>query len=53
MAAPDYFGRLAKLNDDIANARLELRAAEESRDAYKRDLAGETPTFLPERPGPR
>ena len=38
----------SKLGDDIANAKLELRAAEESRDAYKRELAGETPTFLPE-----
>jgi protein tyrosine kinase modulator len=45
----DFFSRLAKLSDDIEAARLELRAAEESRDAYKRDLAGETPTFLPER----
>ena len=48
---PDYFGRLSKLSDDIANAKLELRAAEESRDAYKRELAGETPTFLPEQRG--
>ena len=46
--ARTIFGRLAKLGDDIENARLELRAAEESRDAYKRELAGETPTFLPE-----
>lgn len=44
----DFFGRIAKLSDDIESARLELRSAEESRDAYKRDLAGETPTFLPE-----
>jgi len=44
----DFFSRLAKLSDDIEGARLELRAAEESRDAYKKDLAGETPTFLPE-----
>ncbi len=48
---PDFFGRLSKLGDDIASARLELRAAEESRDAYKRELAGETPTFLPEQKG--
>ena len=44
----DFFSRIAKLSDDIEAARLELRSAEESRDAYKRDLAGETPTFLPE-----
>ncbi len=40
---------MSKLGDDIANARLELRAAEESRDSYKRELAGETPNLLPER----
>ncbi len=43
-AGPDFFGRLSKLGDDIESARLELRAAEESRDAYKRDLAGERST---------
>lgn len=43
---PDYFGRLSKLGDDIANAKLELRAAEESRDSYKRELAGEVPNLL-------
>jgi polysaccharide chain length determinant protein (PEP-CTERM system associated) len=48
---PDFFGRLSKLGDEIENAKLELRAAEESRDAYKRELAGETPTFLPEQRG--
>ncbi len=47
----DFFSRIAKLSDDIEGARLELRAAEESRDAYRRDLAGEAPTFLPERRG--
>jgi polysaccharide chain length determinant protein (PEP-CTERM system associated) len=47
---PDYFGRLSKLSDDIANARLELRAAEQSRDSYKRELAGEAPVLLPEAP---
>lgn len=45
---PDYFGRLSKLSDDIASAKRELRAAEESRDAYKRELAGETAVLLPE-----
>jgi len=45
---PDYFGRLAKVTEDIANAKRELRAAEESRDAYKRELAGETAVLLPD-----
>lgn len=45
---PDYFGRLAKLTEDISDAKRELRAAEESRDAYKRELAGETAVLVPE-----
>lgn len=45
---PDYFGRLGKIATDIDDAKRELRAAEESRDAYKRELAGETPVLLPE-----
>jgi len=44
----DYFGKLAKLSDDIEAARLDLRAAEQSRDAYKRELAGEAPVLQPE-----
>ena len=41
----DYFARISKLSDDIANARLELRAATESRDAYRRELAAQTSTL--------
>jgi polysaccharide chain length determinant protein (PEP-CTERM system associated) len=44
---PDYFGRMSKLADDISDAKRELRAAEESRDAYKREIAGEAPVLLP------
>ena len=47
-SGPDYFARLSKLNDDIETARLELRAAEQSRDSYKRELSGETMSLLPE-----
>ena len=46
----DYYGRLSQLQSSIENARLEMQAAEQARDAYKRELAGETPTFLPEGP---
>jgi polysaccharide chain length determinant protein (PEP-CTERM system associated) len=44
----DYFGRLGAVQTAIESARLEMQAAEQSRDAYKRELAGETPTFMPE-----
>lgn len=46
----DYFSRLASLSDVINTARLELRAAEQSRDSYKRELSGEAPVLLPEGP---
>ncbi len=44
----DYVSRLSALQAAIDNARLEVQAAEQSRDAYKRELSGETPTFLPD-----
>ena len=37
----DYFGRMAKLNADIQSARLDLQSAEQARDSYKKELAGE------------
>ena len=46
----DYFGRLSQLAAAIEAAKLDVEAAEQSRDAYKRELAGETPTFLPDVP---
>src|SRR6266480_4173882 len=42
----DFFARLSKIKDEIENARLELSAAEQSRDAYKAQLAGITPVYL-------
>lgn len=48
----DYIGRLGKLSDEIEDARTQLRAAEQSRDAYKRELAGEAAVLLPERTVP-
>ena len=44
-AGQDYFGRMSRLTDEITNTKLELRSAIESRDSYKRDLAGQTPTM--------
>lgn len=46
----DYFAKLAALNNSINAAKLELRSAEQSRDSYKRELAGEAPVLLPEGP---
>ena len=47
-AGGDYVTRMSALNDEIGRLRLELRAAEQSRDAIKRELAGEDPVMLPE-----
>jgi polysaccharide chain length determinant protein (PEP-CTERM system associated) len=44
----DYFSQMAAISSSIASARLSLTAAEQSRDAYKRELAGEQPTFIAE-----
>ncbi len=49
----DYFSRISALQSSIEAARLELQASEQSRDAYKRELAGESPTFLPDESGPK
>jgi len=43
---PDYFARIGQLRSSIDAARLEMQAAEQSRDSYKKELAGETPTLL-------
>ena len=44
----DYFGRVAQLNSVIEAARVDLQSAEQARDSYKKELAGEEPVFLPE-----
>lgn len=44
----DYFARLNAATEEVAKARLELRAAEQSRDALKRGLGDEEPVLLPE-----
>ena len=43
---PDYFGRIAKLQSSIADARMEMQSAEQARDSYRKELAGETPLFI-------
>ena len=47
-AGQDYFTRMNAAQEELAKGRLELRAAEESRDALKRELVGEDPVMLPE-----
>jgi polysaccharide chain length determinant protein (PEP-CTERM system associated) len=49
----DYFGRVSQLNGAIDAARVELQSAEQARDSYKKELAGEEPVFLPEPNEPR
>ncbi|MGE5666076.1 MAG: XrtA system polysaccharide chain length determinant [Betaproteobacteria bacterium] len=46
--ATDYVSRIGGLNEEIGKLRMDLRAAEQSRDAIKRELAGEDPVMLPE-----
>lgn len=39
----DYFTRVSNLSDEVSKLRIELSAAEQSRDALKRELANEDP----------
>ncbi|MCZ7566020.1 MAG: chain length-determining protein [Burkholderiales bacterium] len=42
----DYLTRMSVAQEELGKARLELRAAENSRDALRRELAGEQPIVL-------
>src|SRR5574340_532680 len=46
----DYFSRISQVSSQLNQARLELREAENSRDALKRQLEGEDPVLLPDSP---
>ena len=46
----DFFGRMAELSTALEQARLDLHEAEDSRDALKRQIAGEEPVLLPDAP---
>lgn len=46
----DYFTRISVLSEEINNLTVELRANEQSRDALKREMEGETASLIPEEP---
>ena len=46
----DYFTRMSALSEELGRVNVELRAAEQSRDALKRELSGETASLLPDAP---
>jgi len=45
----DYFRKMAEVNEQLNQARLALREAENSRDVLKRQLSGEDSIVLPEK----
>lgn len=47
-AGQDYFTRMSALSDEVSRLRTDLRVAEQTRDALKRELSGEDPVLLPE-----
>lgn len=47
----DYMGRMGEVTAALEKAKLELREAENSRDALKRQIVGEEPVLLPDAPG--
>ncbi len=46
----DYFGRISEVSASLERSKLELREAENSRDALKRQIVGEEPSLLPDVP---
>jgi len=44
----DYLSQVAALADELNRLQLELRAAEQSRDALKQQLQGEVPSLIPD-----
>ncbi len=44
----DYFARMTAITEQLSKAQLDLREAEQRRDALRRELAGEEPVLLAE-----
>ncbi|HEX5358047.1 MAG TPA: XrtA system polysaccharide chain length determinant [Aquabacterium sp.] len=47
----DYFARMSTSSDEVSRLRVELQAAEQARDALRRELANEDPTMPAEASG--
>jgi polysaccharide chain length determinant protein (PEP-CTERM system associated) len=47
----DYFGRMGEVSGELERARLELREVQNSRDALKRQIAGEEPVLMSDASG--
>ena len=48
VASQDYFARMSALSDQVNKLRVDLQAAEQSRDSYRKELAGEDPQLPPD-----
>ena len=44
----DYFSRVSALTEEVSKLRVDLSAAEQSRDSYRRELTAENPQLPPE-----
>jgi polysaccharide chain length determinant protein (PEP-CTERM system associated) len=49
-AGKDYFARMSVLQEEMSKLSVELRASEQSRDALKRELEGESVSLVPDTP---
>lgn len=48
VASQDYFVRMSALSDQVNKLRIDLQAAEQSRDSFRRELSAEEPQLPPE-----
>jgi polysaccharide chain length determinant protein (PEP-CTERM system associated) len=45
VSSQDYYARVSALSDSVSRLRIELSAAEQARDAFRRELANEDPNL--------
>lgn len=48
VASQDFFTRMSTLVDEVGRLKIELASAQQAREAYKRELASESPLLPPE-----